>query len=78
MHETSGGLASQHALGREAWLPSMHWEGEGVGFPASTGKEEGGWLPSMHWEGGVGLASQHALGRGAWLPSVHWEGEGVV
>ena len=37
----------------------MHWEGEGVSFPACIGKKEGGWLPSMHWEEGEGLASQH-------------------
>ena len=27
-------------------------QGEGVGFPACTGKGRG-WLPSMHWKGGV-------------------------
>ena len=82
MHETSGGLAFQHALGRGAWLPSNNGKGKGfasqhslgrrrgVGFPACTGKGEWGWLPSMHWEG-RGLASQHALGRGGGVASQH-------
>ena len=66
MHETSGGLAFQNALGRGAWLPSMHWE---------VGR---GWLPSMHWEGGGGLASQHALGResGVGFPACTGKGRG--
>ena len=49
-----GGLASQYALGRGGWLPSIHWKGE-VGFPTCTGKGVGfpactGGVCIQNWE----------------------------